>query len=235
MLGTLDPSQELDWNEYLESLTHAYNCTLHDSTGHSPFFLMFMRHPRLLIDLAFDVSEENTKEADYSEYVADLRSRLQWSCQEAVRRSDTARERQKRNYDKSVNNESVLQPGDRVLVADKTPVIGKHKLRDKWESMPYVVISKRPGVPVYVIQSEDGVTQRTLHRNMLKLCMFLTPTVKDPSSEHLGDLQCNEVHGDSETDSVVSSEDMLETPMMINYVVNDQGAIDNSSTNLLSG
>ena len=34
MLGTLEPTKKVDWAMYVESMTHAYNSTTHDSTPH---------------------------------------------------------------------------------------------------------------------------------------------------------------------------------------------------------
>ena len=50
MMGTLKERQKSDWKTFVPSLTHAYNATMHESTGFSPFYLMFGRHPRLAID-----------------------------------------------------------------------------------------------------------------------------------------------------------------------------------------
>jgi transposase InsO family protein len=55
MLGTLQPDQKRDWKSHIGPMVHAYNCIRHDSTGQSPFFLMFGREPRLPIDLAFGI------------------------------------------------------------------------------------------------------------------------------------------------------------------------------------
>ena len=55
MLGTLYPTQKADWNTHVAPLVHAYNSTKHDTTGFSPYFLMFGRHPQLPIDLIFDI------------------------------------------------------------------------------------------------------------------------------------------------------------------------------------
>ena len=41
MLGILQDDQKQDWKSYVAPLVHAYNSTKHDSTGYSPFFLMF--------------------------------------------------------------------------------------------------------------------------------------------------------------------------------------------------
>lgn len=50
MLGTLEEYQKSDWKAHVPTLVHAYNTTIHDSTGYSPYFLMFGRHLRLAID-----------------------------------------------------------------------------------------------------------------------------------------------------------------------------------------
>nr|ATA66765.1 Pol [Haliotis discus hannai] len=57
MLGSLQPSQKTNWKSYVAPLVHAYNSTRHESTGESPFFLMFGRQPRLPVDVAFGIGE----------------------------------------------------------------------------------------------------------------------------------------------------------------------------------
>ena len=41
MLGTLPPHAKKSWSEWVATLTHAYNCTMSQTMGFSPFFLMF--------------------------------------------------------------------------------------------------------------------------------------------------------------------------------------------------
>ena len=43
----------------LPMLTHAYNCTMLQMTGFSPFFLMFGRIPKIPIDVEFGVTLPN--------------------------------------------------------------------------------------------------------------------------------------------------------------------------------
>ena len=56
MLGTLPPHGKEPWSEWVATLTHAYNCTMSQTTGFSPFFLMFGRFPKIPIDVEFGVT-----------------------------------------------------------------------------------------------------------------------------------------------------------------------------------
>ena len=46
---------------------------------------------------------------------------------------------------------------------------GKHKLSDKWEEDPYLVLDQpNPDIPVFTVQKESGEgRKRNLHRNLL--------------------------------------------------------------------
>ena len=68
MLGTLEPHLKPRWHEHVDAMTHAYNCSRHDSTGYSPYYLMFGRHPRLPVDLIFG-SPTTHKPCGYTDYV----------------------------------------------------------------------------------------------------------------------------------------------------------------------
>ncbi|KAL4007378.1 hypothetical protein ACER0C_001230 [Sarotherodon galilaeus] len=159
MLGTLEPPLKPRWHEYVDAMTR-----------YTPYYLMFGRHPRLPVDLVFGLSTTNGS-CGYSEYVQTLHDCLSQAYAQANQASRQAKGHQKRYYDRQAKSQS-FSPGDRVLVK-VCHVEGRSKLGDKWESCPYIVVKKQPDMPVYVVRSENGDTERVVHRNLLTQCMFL--------------------------------------------------------------
>ncbi len=178
MLGTLQEEQKSDWKSHVSTLTHAfthaYNAAVHVSTGFSPFYLMFGRHPRLAIDAFLGISSLENKPKRHKDYADQLKDRLQEVYDIALQESKKSAETYKHHYDLRVRH-SDLQPGDRVLVRN-VGLRGRHKLADKWEATPYIVKRKpMSDVPVYEVYPENSRTSkvRTLHRNLLLPFMSL--------------------------------------------------------------
>ncbi|MEW8542496.1 MAG: hypothetical protein AB2693_03095, partial [Candidatus Thiodiazotropha sp.] len=76
MLGTLEPALKSDWKSYVLPLVHAYNATRHDTTGFSPFYLMFGRHPRFAIDAFLGLNPTAESGRSQAEYTTKFQSRL---------------------------------------------------------------------------------------------------------------------------------------------------------------
>ncbi len=129
MLGTLDDKGKTCWKSFVKPLVHAYNCTRNDSTGISPYELMFGRQPRLPVDLAFGLPAD--KSSSHSSYVKNLKDRLKESYRVARENAAKVAVRNKRRFDERVVA-SFLEVGDRVLVRN-VRLRGKNKLADKWE------------------------------------------------------------------------------------------------------
>lgn len=181
MLGTLNNKEKSRWKEYVKPLVHAYNCTKSDVTGFSPYELMFGRHPRLSIDLAFGLPVDGQSKS-HSKYVQGLKNRLEESYKVATRNAAKVAERNKKRYDKRVVA-STLEVGDRVLVKN-VHLKAKDKLADKWEPDVYVVTKKAGDLPVYTVKPErkDG-SLRTLHRDLLLPCGFVSTSASDEPVE----------------------------------------------------
>uniref|UniRef100_A0A3B3YJ44 Gypsy retrotransposon integrase-like protein 1 n=1 Tax=Poecilia mexicana TaxID=48701 RepID=A0A3B3YJ44_9TELE len=166
MLGTLDPAQKQRWSQNISQLVHAYNCTQNEATGYSPYLLMFGREARLPVDICFGVSDETGKGPTYHQYVSKLRKDLEQAYHLAAKTADKNHQRNKKAHDKHVK-EQILEEGDRVLLRN-FGVTGKHKLKEKWRTMPYIVLERMPNLPVYKVKPERGLgVEKTVHRNHL--------------------------------------------------------------------
>jgi hypothetical protein len=182
MLGTLEEHQKADWKSYIPTLVHAYNSTHHKSTGFSPHFLMFGRHPRLAIDAFLGLPTEDIADKQHTEYVAKLRKRLSESYDRARQNARSSGLLNKKHYDKSARS-TRLQPGDIVLVRN-VALRGKQKLADRWEHQPYVIVAQpNSDTPVYEVKREGARFTKTkrLHRNLLLPFMTVTDGLLEPS------------------------------------------------------
>ena len=56
------------WQEWIATLTHAYNCTVSSVTGFSPYFLMFGRTPKILLDIEMGVTLMDQEPESYQNY-----------------------------------------------------------------------------------------------------------------------------------------------------------------------
>uniref|UniRef100_A0A1A8PLB6 Gypsy retrotransposon integrase-like protein 1 n=2 Tax=Nothobranchius rachovii TaxID=451742 RepID=A0A1A8PLB6_9TELE len=179
MLGTLRDEDKRHWHDYVKPLVHAYNCTKHESTGYTPYELMFGRQPRLPVDLAFNVPLNQRQQQSHSQYVTALKTQLRESYKLATENAAKMAERNKVRYDKHLT-ESLLDVGDRVLVRN-VRLRGKNKLADRWDSTVHVVVSQKANLPVYTVKPENqSGPARTLHRDLLLPCGFL-PTLPETS------------------------------------------------------
>ena len=183
MLRTLPETQKSRWAEHLNHVVHAYNCTKHEATGYSPFFLLFGRHPRLPVDLMFGIEGQINHE-NHSQYVEKWRRAMTEAYELASKKSSEIGARAKQRYDRFVRS-SVLLPGDRVLVRNLSERGGAGKLRSHWEDRVHVVVSRKgDDSPVYEVKPETGSGgRRTLHRNLLLPCNYLPMDIPSKSSQ----------------------------------------------------
>ena len=130
-LGTLQPTQKSDWKSYVLPLVHAYNATRHDTTGFSPFYLMFGRHPRLALNAFLGLEPSAKSGRTQAEYTTKFQSRLSFAYQRASEEAACQTERYKSYYDQRVR-ESKLEVGARVLIR-ALGLKGKVKIADNWE------------------------------------------------------------------------------------------------------
>ena len=140
MIGTLENEKKRDWKTHLPSLVHAYNATRHETTGFSPFELLFGRTPKLPVDLLFATNSTDHENSNSAEYKTELRNKLQEAFKVAKDHSDVSRNKQKEHFDTKANT-CKLHIRDKVLVK-KLALEGKKKLEDRFEEETFTVIEK---------------------------------------------------------------------------------------------
>ena len=114
MLGTLDPDKKVDWKIHIGSLVHVCNCTKHDSTGFSPYYLMFGHHPCKIVDLALGTKSGETHITP-DRYISNLHTQLRKAYELAEVNSRSTQAEQKQLYDRCIRG-AFLEIGDRDLI-----------------------------------------------------------------------------------------------------------------------
>ena len=163
MISKLDPEPWQKWLAHIRSMIIAYNATHSLVTGYSPYFLMFGRRPRLLINLLFPTQQGWGQARTIDEYIETLYDQLKKSLQIT---QDSALEEalwQKRCYDWKVGAVELRQ-GDRILVKLDAFVGQCRKLKNQWGDTLHTVIGcVVDGIPAYVVKNDQTGKTKVLH------------------------------------------------------------------------
>ena len=100
MLSTAVEKNCNDWDMQLPMLLLAYRTSMQETTGVTPFSVMFSRSARLPIDIEFDLPYASYE--DPKQYQEVLRHRLRKAYATVQEHSSAEQSRQKRLYDRSV-------------------------------------------------------------------------------------------------------------------------------------
>jgi transposase InsO family protein len=92
MLRSLEETQKTQWSNHVNKVLFAYNCTKHESTNYSPYFLLFGRSPRLPIDTLFGLDQEDSSVTtpSYERYVKNWQKAMQDAHEIALSKSNIA-------------------------------------------------------------------------------------------------------------------------------------------------
>lgn len=171
LLRTLEPAKKRRWPEYLPELCYSYNVTPHATTGFPPYYLLFGIEPRLPVDNFLNLGPGEGKSVD--EWVQDHAKRIQETRKLALKRlQEKAKKRAKRLDKRTHAKDHNLQPGARVLT--KKRVLGRHKIEDVWNPMPFEVVERIKGSNVYAVRPVDGLGPvKNVNRvDLLECCTY---------------------------------------------------------------
>ncbi|KAJ8029627.1 hypothetical protein HOLleu_29069 [Holothuria leucospilota] len=163
MLKKLCEEKPKDWDRYIAPILFAYRETPQDSTGFSPFELLYGRTIRGPMGI---LRELWTRQIDVPEtklayqYVLDLKERLEETCKIAQKELAKNLVRYKKYYNRRARNRQ-FSAGEEVLLLLPTE---KSKLLLQWKG-PFRVVAKQ-GALDYKIALGSG--EKTFHANLLK-------------------------------------------------------------------
>lgn len=162
MLKKVVKDQPTCWDRYIPALLFAYRELPNESTGFSPFELLFGRRPHGPIDILAnswcDKTADNEGKLLY-QYIFDLKNMLADMANIAKENVQIARTKNKHHFDKKTTSRK-FNVGDEVLVLLPTD---SNKLLMSWKG-PFIVTATFNSD--YRIQM--GNTEKVFHANMLK-------------------------------------------------------------------
>ena len=147
-----------NWPEYLPGIAFAYRTAVHDSTGFTPYQLLFGRQPVIPADVVY--GEPGMVQAvaeDEKEHVLKVTERLQEAWKIAFANNEEARLRQKHYYDRLAKDRQ-FQVGDWVLARARPH---SHKAKNLKKALmrplsgPWVVV-KKTSPHSYLLQPARG-------------------------------------------------------------------------------
>ena len=163
MLRKLADDNPKSWDRLLQFVLFAYREVPQETTGFSPFALVYGREARgpvaVVKDLWLGKDVEPELQACHT-YVGDLQKRIAHSCELACQRTESQAATSKKRYDKTSRPRSFCR-GDQVLLLLPT---SSNKLTSQWKG-PYEIVEKCSEVE-YKVEINGKVKQ--YHINTLQ-------------------------------------------------------------------
>lgn len=163
MLRKCCEEQPRQWNRFIPALLFAYRDTVQDSTGYSPFQLLYghqVRGPLTILKELWtrDIGDEEVKTT--YQYVVDLRQRLEDTCKLAQEELNKNSKKYKTYYDSKAKDRQ-FKKGEEVLLLLPSD---NNKLLMQWKG-PFTVMEKVNAVD-YKVNIKGKI--KTYHGNMLQ-------------------------------------------------------------------
>ena len=152
-----------EWNRFIPALLFAYRDTVQDSTGYSPFQLLYghqVRGPLTLLKKLWtrDIGDEEVKTT--YQYVVDLCMRLEDTCKLAQEELSKNSKKYKAYYDTKAKDR-LFKKGEEVLLLLPSD---NNKLLMQWKG-PFTIIEQVNAVD-YKVSIKGKI--KTYHGNMLQ-------------------------------------------------------------------
>ncbi|XP_043227102.1 uncharacterized protein LOC122384132 isoform X1 [Amphibalanus amphitrite] len=172
MLAKYLDANHTEWDVHIPLLMLGYRAKVHSSLGHSPYYLMFGRNPRLPASVQIQAPSTAPKTVTIADYLSKLTERIKLSHKVALEASNRRHARNKRLFDKKLTTYS-FQEGDPVYLFRSVAKSGQYyKFIRPWKP---AVIVKNLSELNYRVRLLGGKKSVVVHHNRLK------PRDDDPS------------------------------------------------------
>ncbi len=179
MLSIACSDRQRTWDLQLPLLMMAYRTSVQETTGETPFSLMFGREAKLPVDIMFGQTPD--QKLSTNEYVLGLQSRLEASYQLVRNRLKLSQKRQKNHYDQRSRG-NPFETGDLVWIHMPAVPRGKSpKFHCPW-SGPYIVKKKINDVLYRVKNVRNPRKTTVVHFDRLKPCYTEPSTLNSPTN-----------------------------------------------------
>ena len=161
MLAMFAGKNRDDWDDLLPAVMMAYRSSVHESTGFSPYRLMFGEECTLPMDIGLPTEQLQSPQEITSPYAVWVRDALEEAYEQVRLHSGQVVQRQKRLYDRRAVRRN-FSVGEWVM--RYYPPARKCKLDSLWIG-PYLVVSfmgwtlgiqKEPNSPIVMIHCQDA-------------------------------------------------------------------------------
>ena len=177
MLRRMCQERPAYWDRYLPALLFSYREVPHESTGYSPFELMYDRTVRGRMSILKELWAEEIPEEEVKttyQYVLDLKQRLEETCEVARNQLAKSSRRYKKYFDVKAR-ERRFEVGDMALLLLPTT---SNKLKMQWKG-PFQIVWK---VARHDYRLHVNGNEKTYHANLLK--KYVSRSTPEPMVPH---------------------------------------------------
>ncbi|UYV79967.1 K02A2.6-like [Cordylochernes scorpioides] len=154
MMAMYIDERHQNWDEILPFVTFAYNSSIQDTTGYSPYFLIHGREPLTFLDSTFDMPELS-RHKDYDEYVSNLLEIIEDAKEISTSKTIARQNKSKQLYDKT-HREVKYAFNDLVLIWTPIRKVGRADKLQRRYIGPYQILRQTSPVNYEVIEIAEG-------------------------------------------------------------------------------
>lgn len=163
LLRTLPQEKKRKWPQYLPQVLYTYNTTEHQSTGYSPYKLMFGQKAQLPVDFLLGAPQEEHIPSSTEDWMDEHQNCLSSVYLRVKEQLQQAAKRRNRHHEPTAT--SLLAPG--TLVYRKSHPTGRHLIQDACYPVVYVIVKNmdEEGRVYKICPRDSAAPEKNLNRS----------------------------------------------------------------------